>query len=450
MRYKNYSLILLCISLCTSLSAQEVWSLDKCITYAGQHNIGLRSKQEIVRQQEDELSTARKAFMPTVSASMVNDVRVHGQMIQGIYPDILDKFQAPSTSSFYTMGAEVKMALPIYDGGRRKANIDYRKALLEASELDTRNADINLRVSLAEAYMQVLYYRGEREIAASQTAFYVSLEKRIETMIEHGVGTDKDLKETRSKLALARYKEVQIEGEINNSSMRLAMLMGMSGNETLLLADSSLTAVIEHEQTQSISANEDSRLSYHPLIVSGQAKLKASEASIQMAKSKLMPQVSFETGVSMISQLYFDKESRERMYGFGRQLGEYLSPVFGIRVGIPIYSAGQLEGEIKRARHSYTLQQLQLESDLQQLNATHQKAVNNVNTNWHKYLAAMEAVEASRSSLITQQKSYEAGHSTLFDVNQCAVALMQAEQNKNQSQYEYIISKKILQYLLDY
>lgn len=441
---------MLCIAFYTSLSAQEVWSLDQCIDYAKQHNIDMRSRQEMVRMQQDELSTARKAYLPTLSASMMSDVRFHSQMISGIYPDILDMFRAPSSSNLYVMGAEVKLEVPVYDGGQRKARIDYNKAQLQASILDTQNADINLRVSLAEAYMQVLYYKGEREIAASQTAFYESLEERIEKMIENGVGTDKDLKETRSKLATAKYQEVLIDGNIKNSSMRLALLMGMSGSETLQLADSSLTAVIANEQTQSFAVTDLSRLNIHPLIASDQAKLSASASSIKMAKSKMMPKVAFEAGLSTLSQLYFNKDSRERMYGFGRQLGEYLTPVLGIRVGIPIYAAGQLYGDVKKNRHSHTLQQLQLESDLQQLNATHQKAVNNVNTNWHKYLAAMEAVEASRSSLITQQKSYEAGHSTLFDINQCNTTLLNAEQNMLQSQYEYLIAKKILQYLSDY
>ena len=440
--------ISICCLYCMSAFAQTTWTLDQCIDYASSHSIDLMKQQEIIATDEVNVAMSRKSFLPTVTAQIDNSLSFNHQLISGIYPDLLTMFNAPSSSSMYALLAEIEISVPLYDGGHRKARIEHDEAQLHSSQLGKENIIINLKVAIAQAYLQVLYLKELADIMASHVTFYQDMQQRIEKMIRAGVGKEIDLKQNQSKLADARYQEVLIDNDIRDNTLRLAQLVGLENSDSLVLADSSLSTMMKLQQPSLHVLSESQQIDSHPMIASQQAMVKASATDIRLAKSKMMPQVSLFAGLGTTAMQFFDRTSRNRMYSIGRQMSEYFSPVIGLHVSIPIYSAGQISGNIRKAEHAQNLQQMVLESERQQLNATIQKAQNNIISAYQKYQATADVVEACKASVDATRYSYEAGRSTMHDVSQSNLAYQEAQKNLLQCQYEYLIACKVLNYYL--
>lgn len=440
--------ISICCLYCMSAFAQTTWTLDQCIDYASSHSIDLMKQHEIIATDEVNVAMSRKSFLPTVTAQIDNSLSFNHQLISGIYPDLLTMFNAPSSSSMYTLLAEIEISVPLYDGGHRKARIEHDEAQLHSSQLGKENIIINLKVAIAQAYLQVLYLKELADIMASHVTFYQDMQQRIEKMIRAGVGKEIDLKQNQSKLADARYQEVLIDNDIRDNTLRLAQLVGLENSDSLVLADSSLSTMMKLQQPSLHVLSESQQIDSHPMIASQQAMVKASATDIRLAKSKMMPQVSLFAGLGTTAMQFFDRTSRNRMYSIGRQMSEYFSPVIGLHVSIPIYSAGQISGNIRKAEHAQNLQQMVLESERQQLNATIQKAQNNIISAYQKYQATADVVEACKASVDATRYSYEAGRSTMHDVSQSNLAYQEAQKNLLQCQYEYLMACKVLNYYL--
>lgn len=449
----KYSISCLALSLygliVSWVMAQDTWSLDRCIDYAESHNLDLWKQQEVIAMHEDEVAMSRQSYLPTVTALLDNNMMFNQQSLLSInYPELMKSLHMPESSDVYALQAEINLSVPLYDGGRRKARIAHDKAQLRSSQLDRQNTFMGLQVTIAEAYLRVLYQREVADLAASQVAFYEEMNRCIEKKIEAGVGKEIDLKQNQTKLASARYQEVLAKNEIKKSSSLLSRLIGRDGEEEMLLADSSLTSMMSLMRPSMASLPSLLQTDSHPMIASQQARIEAADHEVRLAQRQQLPEVSLNAGVGTFGQYYFDEAYSRHMYSFGKQVSRYIMPFVGIHVNIPIYNAGQNAGNVRKASHAKRLQQLAIESDRQQLSATIREAQDNILNAHQKYQAANDMVDASQASLKATQYAYEAGYSTLYDVNQSHLAYEEARKNLLQSQYEYLIANKILGYYL--
>ena len=128
---EKYLLIPCLLFLAAGAFAQQKWDLQQCIAHAQAHNIQLKQQEQVVKNQEISLSSARNSRLPGVDASASQSFNFgRGLTIENTYVN-----RNTLSTSF---SANASMSL--YDGGQITRNIQVQKLQLEANMADLTRA----------------------------------------------------------------------------------------------------------------------------------------------------------------------------------------------------------------------------------------------------------------------------------------------------------------------
>ena len=154
---KRFLIIAACLGAGFAAQAQQgPWSLSQCIDYALEHNLTVQQSALAVEQREVDLSTAKGRRLPGFSASASENLSFgRGLTADNTYSN------ANTTSTSFTLGGE----LPIFQGFDISDGIKLSKLNLAAATADLEKARDDIRVAVAQSYVQILYNRELLRVA---------------------------------------------------------------------------------------------------------------------------------------------------------------------------------------------------------------------------------------------------------------------------------------------
>ncbi len=120
--------------------------------------------------------------------------------------------QLPVSATFATF--------PIYSGGRIRANIDAAAANLSASKTEVSRAVLDLRLTVAEAYVGVLRARKNLDVSRSNVERLASFAYDVRNRNEQGLAIKSDLLAAEVSLANARLSEIQARTALESAWSR--------------------------------------------------------------------------------------------------------------------------------------------------------------------------------------------------------------------------------------
>lgn len=119
-----------------------------------------------------------------------------------------------------------------------------------------------------------------------------------------------------------------------------------------------------------------------------------------------------------------------------------------ISLSIPIFAGGKRYHNIKAAQVQADELALQKENTERQLKISIRQNLNTMETAVRSFDAADKALEAAQKAYDITEESYEIGSSTLTDLNDAQLALVQAKMTAVQSVYSYLTAKTSLEQTL--
>ncbi|MBR6423791.1 MAG: TolC family protein [Bacteroidales bacterium] len=148
-------MILTAVLCITALAAQAQpavagtpWTLQDCIDYALAHNLSVQQSALQVEQRGIDVNTARSNRLPGVAASASQNFSFgRGLTEDNTYT------HANTASTSFGLGAD----LPLFNGLRLQNNIALSELNLKAATQDLEKARDDIRVAVAQAYVQILY-----------------------------------------------------------------------------------------------------------------------------------------------------------------------------------------------------------------------------------------------------------------------------------------------------
>ena len=118
----------------------------------------------------------------------------------------------------------------------------------------------------------------------------------------------------------------------------------------------------------------------------------------------------------------------------------------GISANIPIFNKGITKLQVEQAKISENIAKNTLEQQKVEVQQNVQKAYFDANANYENYLAALEAEKSTKLALDFAEKSYEAGRTTIYDLNTARNNFVNAQGSVSQAKYNYIFSMKLLNF----
>ena len=420
--------------------SQKKWSLEECVNYAVENNLQVIQNQYSKKSQDNSLQIAKREYLPSVSGN-INNNATFGQG--------RDIFGNSNRNDNFSNSANVGADILVFNNGRLEKNIRKTEYDVQASQFDLERVKNDISLQIAQQYLSVLLNREITKISESALENADKLYKRAKITTE--VGTTPKTVLAAAEAALAREKQNVKTAEINTSRslFSLAMLLQLSDYKNFDIQDVPLNSVLD---APLYSAENIVNQAYEnqPQIKAAETRIKSAEAQTEITKTAFWPTVTANAG---IGTSYFNsyagvdingnpiKES-----GFFKQYKDNFGQQLGLSANIPIFNKGITRLNVEQSKINEEIAKTTLQQQKQEVLQNVQKAQFDAESNYEAYLAAMEAEKSSKLALDFAEKSYEAGRTTIYDLNVARNNYANAQGSVAQAKYNYLFSMKLLNF----
>ena len=414
------------------IAASGPWSLQDCIQYALDNNIQVRQSELAVQQREIELNTAQNSRLPGVSASGSQNFSFgRGLTADNTYAN------TNTTNTSFNLGAD----LPIFQGFQINNQIAQGRLNLEAATVDLEKARDDIRVAVAQAYVQILYCREILSVAQNQVEVDQIQLDRLENMLSNGKASTAEVAAQRATLAQSRLSETQAQGNLSLALLDLSQLLELPSPEgfDVIAPDTEALAIGMLMSPEAIYAEA---VGVKPAILSEEIRLGSAERGIALAKGAYLPSLSLSGG---LGTNYYTSSGREAA-AFGEQLKNNFSQYVGLSLRIPIFSRFSTRNQVRSAQLNYHNQLLSLENAKKSLYKEIQTAYYNAVTSQSKYASSEEAAVSARQAFDLTREKYENGKANITEYNESKSRCLRAESDFLQARYEYLYQSRLLDF----
>ena len=415
---------------CLAAGAQP-WTLEQCIRHALDHNLTVKQNRIAVSQSEIELNTAENRRLPGVSASASESVSA-GRSLLG---NNTYATNTNSTATGFNIGAEI----PVFQGFQLRNNIALSRLNLAAATADLERAQDDIRVAVAQAYVQVLYNREILAVAENQVGIDSLQVDRLAEMNRVGKASPVDLAQQQAAYAQSLYQRTLASNNLRLSLLDLTQLLELPDPEGFDVAPPPAEALEMRlvERAEDIyAAAVDSRAS----IRAEKLRLEAAGARIAVAKGSFLPSLSLSGGVGT----GYYTSSLGASASFGSQMKNNFSQQLGLSLSIPIFARMGNRNNLRSAELSARSQELQLENAQKSLYKEIQQAWYAARASQDKYYGSLQVRESARESFGLVSAKYENGKAGITEFNEAKNALMKAEADLVQARCEQLFQTRML------
>ena len=182
-------LLLIVLARLDVLAQPKAWSLRECCDYAVEHNISIKQQENQRRQQELELSTAKNSRLPDLSASVGQNFSFgRGLTSENTYSN------TNTSSTSFQLGTSV----PLFTGFQIPNQIKLNQLNLEAATADLEKAKNDIRMQVAQAYVQILYDMEIADVAKRQIEIDSAQVARLEAFVKNGKAAEAELSQQKA------------------------------------------------------------------------------------------------------------------------------------------------------------------------------------------------------------------------------------------------------------
>ena len=420
-------------------AAQKQWSLRECCDYAVSHNINLQQQENQRRQSELQLSTARNSRLPDLSGSIGQNFSFgRGLTSENTYSN------TNTSSTSFSLGTSV----PLFTGFQIPNQIKLSELNLEAATQDLEKARNDIRMQVAQAYVQILYNQEISDVAHRQISIDSMQVVRLKALVDNGRASGAQLSQQQATLAQSRLTATQADNNLQLAILTLTQLLelptadgfavvrpdGQNGMRGSLYSGGAAVPSPEAIYAEALGVK--------PEIAAQQLRLRATDHSIKLAQAGYLPTLSLSGGLG--SNYY--TTSGFPADAFGTQLKNNFSQYIGLNLNVPIFNRFQTRNNIRNARIEQQNQQLALENTKKNLYKEIQQACLNTTAAQAKYESSIVAAKSSQDAFTLMQAKYENGKANITEFNEAKNNYLRAESDLVQARYELLYQQALIQF----
>lgn len=431
-------IVVFVVTACLPLAAQEVWTADRCMQYAVEHNRSIREKALQLDSYRQDLKSAWGSFLPSLNAS------VTGQMNFGRSVD-------PETNTYNTVSTfnnnySLETSWAIFRGGslvnevkRSRAQVWMGKATLDA-------AREQIALETYDAYIQVLYLKGCMELSNEKLKQTDSLLYKTEAMEKIGLKSMADVSQIKAQQAADRYTLVQQTHAYDKALLNLGRTMSLDSIDSLCLD----TTVINSSLRDNVCLSADTpeatytgALLQNPTLLASHYQMQGAKQAYRQSLSGFLPSLMLYGG---ISTSYYKMLSGGTYPTFNSQFRNNLGQYIAVSLSIPIFNRFNTLTNRRKARNAYYQARLKYEEEKVQLNRLIREAYMDRNGSLAESMQLEDKVQADNWAFETMRRKYEEGLATSLEVQQNATTLHDTRLQLLKSRLTYQLKCRLVEY----
>ena len=469
MRYYSLIISFLALSLCCSsrLNAQELWTLERSVKHALTSSIAIQQSTLATRNAEIDLEQAKQARYPNLSGN-INFNLNFGRTIDPTSNSFI-------TETFFANSYGIGSGVILYNGSRIKNTIKRRAIDLDAAQNDAKQASIDLSLSVALSYLNVLFAVENIDIAEKQVTLNQQQSDRTQKSINAGLIPAAELLNIQAQLTQSEQGVIAAQNNYEIALLQLKQLLRLDPLEDIRVEVPEDVEIATNPDLITFDELLNYNISTRPDIKAAELRATASDLDVELARSGYHPSVSLfgNVGTNYSNQAreivgFEDQFAESEIFinnmpvtisqpfqnpifdrtSYGAQLENFLSYGFGLGINIPIYSNGINKANVQRAHLGIENQKLQKQLLIDNIKATLQQSLADAKAAKKQFEASEKSLSAQRASLENVTKRLEIGAANSFEWEAQKTQLENLELQRLINKYDYLFKVKVLEFYL--
>jgi outer membrane protein len=425
----------LCLSvLCTQ--AQQKWTLRQCIDYAIENNIDIQIEALKVKNAEVNLSTSKNSRLPNLNAS-VDQSFSFGQVT-----DYATNTNVTNNANGARLS--VSSSMPLFTGFKIPNQVKMDKLDLQAATEGLNRAKDNMELQVTSLYLDVLFKKEIKKVYQDQLSLTITQVEKTESLVKAGRVPMSQYYDIKAQQASDELNITTADNDLNLSLLTLSQALNLNEATNFDVEEPMIFDVVE-ENISSIRPAQDiyqTALITKPHIKEVEYQIESAKKGIKVAQAGYYPTLTFNMGYSTSLQRRYGAPNDSWTNQFRDNGSEYL----GFTLSIPIFNRFQVRNQVRTARISVENNILALDNVKLSLYKEIQQAHQNATAAQAKLNSTEKAYDAAEEAFRYTEESYQAGKSTVFELNEAQTKLLNSKSEQVQAKYDFLFRAKILDF----
>ncbi len=426
---------LLLLALFTSLHAQELWTLDSCISYAHKNNIQIKQSQLNTQYQENVLKEKKNSRLPDLNAQLSQNLNFGRSLTY------LNAYQnVNSAQTDFGLGTQVNLFQGMQiNNAIKKSDLD-----LKASFEDLSKAKDDLSLNIASTFLEILFAKELVKVAKDQLDITNQQLKQSQEKVNAGSLASGALLDIEAQAAREELNLVDAKSQVLLSKLKLAQMLELVYSDQF---DVEIPTLPEVNAQVSVSTSQDIyqiALKQRPEIKGAEYRFQSTAMQLKMAKGVYYPTLSFYANYYNLYNNQY--ELLDKSISFSDQLSNNQRKGVGLRMNIPIFNRMQTKSQVNNAKIQMENTQLELEGTKKVLMQEIETAQTTAITSFNRFKSTEKAVVSMKEAFRYSEEKFNVGMVNAVEYNTAKTTLLKASSELLRAKYEFIFKTKILDF----
>ena len=424
-------IIFITISFCYT----QNYSLEEAVEIALQNKEALKASALELNASKQDIRSSYSGILPSV--------RISGSTTESTFPEQAIGFNQSSgeilnnVSSITSASSSFSIAQNIYDGGIWWNNIRLAKNNFRITEQFDRQIKTNIIRNVHFAYFN--YLKAIQLLDVSRSNLMSSQQQLTLVQQQYDLGSAKktDLLKAEVRFGQARIDVITNDASVKSAYRNLKNAMGLINSDqdfTIEEVEKPLELIPEFETGFELVQK------FNPSVKAKQYQIMSAKLNTKLARGSRLPVISLSASSSGADENLGDAISNN--YGDNQRINASLS------ISIPIYTGNSISSRIQKAKIGVDKQESEYLTQLEDLSVQLEDYLDQLN-NYIEVIPINETVlESAEEDLKLSQVRYSQGSTTILEVLNAQVSVVQARSSLVRSKYDAFIQQANLKALL--
>ena len=424
-------IIFITISFCYA----QNYSLEQAVEVALQNKEALKASALELNASKQDIRSSYSGILPSV--------RITGSTTESTFPEQAIGFNQSSgeilnnVSSITSASSSFSITQNIYDGGIWWNNIRLAKNNFRITEQFDRQIKTNIIRNVHFAYFN--YLKAIQLLDVSRSNLMSSQQQLTLVQQQYDLGSAKktDLLKAEVRFGQARIDVITNDASVKSAYRNLKNAMGLINSDqdfTIEEVEKPLELIPEFETGFELVQK------FNPSVKAKQYQIMSAKLNTKLARGSRLPVISLSASSSGADENLGDAISNS--YGDKQRTNASLS------ISIPIYTGNSISSRIQKAKIGVDKQESEYLTQLEDLSVQLEDYLDQLN-NYIEVIPINETVlESAEEDLKLSQVRYSQGSTTILEVLNAQVSVVQARSSLVRSKYDAFIQQANLKALL--
>lgn len=457
-------LLMIGYSINTAFSSNP-WSLQDCIDYAMKNNIEIKLQYLNEQEAEQSLKQSYANFLPSLNANFQQGYS-YGRSVDPFTNEF-------STERIMRQNSNASSSVVLFSGFQNVNYLRYQLLRNTAMRYDTEKLQNDIVLTIAAAYMQILYSEDFVETALQQKEVITQQLERTRALYEGGTLPRGSVLEIEARLAEEELNLITARNNLRMAYLELIQILDLDPADEFTI-ERPQTEMTDNEIIASPQAIFEKALQVQPSVKSAESRVNMAEKQISLERGRLSPSLFLEgnigTGYSEASMQFAGTvNTGEEQIGYladqtpvyaqqfasvferkpyRDQIRDNFSQYVGLSLRIPIFNRWEVRTRIQQSRVELARARNQSDLTRNNLNKAIQQAHADALAALQKYNATEKSLDAFTESFNYTQQRFELGMVSSVEFNESQSRLAAAERDALQAKYDFIFKMKIMEFYM--